>query len=262
MEAEEILDPKGLEELAAYLGKRPETNLPMLAALEESRGSFFGVRDEGGRLIGVALAEEDSLAYLSTQNPRAARALGMALRNRNVDVLLAERETADRGWRALALVTPRLALDQALYALKTPPAIEPLPLRAAIRDELAEVQRIAHAMFWEEVGLPPAVPTLNAHIQEELEEGSLRVYSENGRVLFLARVAVRCRAGAELQRVYTAPSHRREGLATRGIATLCQELLQELPRVVLRVNESNHAAIRLYRRLGFSRAGRIRLYCR
>lgn len=263
MDAEEILDADDLAALSLQLGMRPAANLPLLAALEEARGRFLAVRDEAGRFGGVALLEEEGLAYLSARGPCEARALGKALRGRAIDVLLADRRAADRAWRALSWSPPRLILDQAIYALSTPPpALDPLPLRPARPAELSEVQRIAQAMFWEEVGLPPALPTLHAHIEEELEEGSLRVYAESDRLLFVARVAVRCKAGAELQRVYTAPSRRREGIATRGIATLCNELLRELPRVVLRVNESNQGAIRLYRKLGFSRAGRIRLMCR
>lgn len=234
----------------------------MLAALDSREGRFFGAGDEGGELVGAALADGDGLAYLNTQNPQAATALGKILRDQGIDVLLAERETADRAWRAMSRSSPRLILDQSLYVLEQVPSIETLPLRPARSKELAVVQRIAQSMFWEEVGLPPSIPTLNAHIAEEVEEGSIRVFSEEGKLLFLARVAISCKEGAELQRVYTAPSRRREGIATRGIATLCKELLETLPRVVLRVNESNQAAIRLYRKIGFRRAGRIRLFCR
>lgn len=265
MRAQEIPHPIGEPGLVSFLETRPEMHLPMVAALEGGRGIFLGAREDTGALLGVALIEDDGLAYLSTQDPGAARALGKALSRRKIDTLLVDRETGDRAWRAMSLFPPRLILDQAVYCL-TPEALaplsEPLPLRPARLEELDEVQLVAQAMFWEEVGLPPSVPSLRAHLRDELAEGSLLVAEEGGRLLFLARVAVRCSVGAELQRVYTSPERRREGIASRALATLCHELFESLPRVVLRVNETNQAAMRLYRKLGFARVGRIRLYCR
>lgn len=262
---QEIHDPAGEPGLASFLADRPEMHLPMYAAIEGRRGIFLGAREASEGLLGVTLVEEDGLAYVSTQDPRAARAIGKALSKRKIDTLLVDRETGDRAWRAMSLFSPRLILDQALYALSPgtlAPLDAPLPLRPARLDELDTVQEIAQAMFWEEVGLPPSLPSLRAHLREELLEGSLLVAEEEGTLLFLARVAVRCSAGAELQRVYTSPERRREGIASRALSTLCHALFEDLPRVVLRVNESNQAAMRLYRKLGFSRVGRIRLYCR
>lgn len=263
--AKEIHDPAGETGLLAFLASRPEMHLPLFSAIEGRRGRILAVRGAANGLLGAALLEEDGLAYLSTQDPRAARALGRALSRQHIDTLLADREVGDRAWRSMCLFSPRLILDQALYALspdRLAGPFEALPLRPATIGELDRVQEIAHAMFWEEVGLPPSLPSLRTHLREEIAEGSLLLAEEEGAILFLARVAVRCSAGAELQRVYTAPERRREGIASRAIATLCQNLFQTLPRVVLRVNESNHAAMRLYQSLGFSRVGRIRLYCR
>jgi len=259
------LGPARREELRRFLSARPEANLPLVFALEEGRGTFLGAQDEEGALSGVALVEDDGLAYLATQDPRAARALGRALRSWKIETFLADAETADIAWNAMVRAWPRLILNQAIYSVTTEtlaPTGAPLPLRPARGEELPQVQTIARAMFWEEVGLPPSIPVLDAHLREELEEGSLWVLEEDGQVIFLARVAARCSAGAEVQRVYTAPERRRRGIATAALGTLCQSLVGDLPRVVLRVNEKNRGAMRLYCKLGFSRCSRIRLYCR
>lgn len=264
--AQVIPHPGDEPDLLTFLAARSAVHLPMLAALEDGRGIFLGAWDRTGALRGAALLESDGLAYLSTEDPGAARTLGKALARRKIDTLLVDRESGERAWHAMSPFSPpRLLLDQAVYVLEPDafvPADPPLPLQPAHPDELEEVVQVAKAMFWEEVGLPPYEPTLRANLREEITDGSIFVAREEGTLLFLARVAARCSFGAELQRVFTAPTRRREGIASRALATLCQDLFSSLPRVVLRVNETNQPAMRLYRKLGFSRVGRIRLYCR
>src|SRR5690606_2708993 len=259
------LGPEQRDALKDFLLSRPETALALVHALEADRGTFLGARDAEGSLAGVALVEEDCLAYLVANDPRAAMELGRALRPWKVETLVAEADWANRAWRAMTRTLPSLILHQQVLSV-TPQALlalaEPAPIRLAHAEELPQLQALAHAMFWEEIGRPPATDRLNVHLQEEVEEGAAGVLERDGRVVFMARVACRCSAGAEVQRVYTVPNLRRRGIATAALGTLCRMLLAKLPRVVLRVSATNRKAQRLYRKLGFVLRGAVRLYTR
>jgi len=253
------------DELREFLLARPESALALVHALEKGEGSFLGARDAEGRLAGVALVEDEGLAYLSTDDRRAAMELGRALRAWKIETFVADASWADSAWRALTRAAPSLLLHQHVYSVSADTLLgleEPAPIRPARRDELPQLQALAHAMFWEEIRRPPVVERLDAHLREELEEGSLWVLERSGRVVFMVRVACRCSAGAELQRVYTVPDLRRQGIATAALGTLCRGLLRELPRVVLRVDATNRKAQRLYHKLGFLFRGSVRLYTR
>jgi ribosomal protein S18 acetylase RimI-like enzyme len=259
------LGPADAEAAESFLLRTPELNLPLLAALERGGDRILCSRGPGG-LEGMALLQEgDALAVASPMLPAAAEALGAAVGALGtVETLLAEQRSAPTLWRAMhGNRRPRLLFEQALLRITAEdmgPYTDPR-LRHAHPGELAEICRMATAMFVEEVGMAPAEELLRAHVEQELEAGSIWVGEEGGALVFLVQVATRCAAGVELQRVYTEPEHRRRGIATLALGQICRTLLGSIPRVTLRVNESNTKAQGLYRKLGFERCAEMTLYC-
>ena len=51
--------------------------------------------------------------------------------------------------------------------------------------------------------------------------------------------------------MWTPPELRGRGLATGSLAAICDRLLEISPTLSLHVNDFNHPAIALYRRVGF-----------
>jgi len=62
-------------------------------------------------------------------------------------------------------------------------------------------------------------------------------------------------ATAQLQGVWSPPDMRGRGFGSRGLAAICDHLLDEYPTLCLYVNDFNAPAIALYDRVGFERAG-------
>ena len=66
---------------------------------------------------------------------------------------------------------------------------------------------------------------------------------------------------AEILTLGTLPSHRGQGLASKLLTAIMDEAIRQgASRLFLEVGEANEAALRLYRRAGFSVIGRRRAY--
>lgn len=259
------LGPADATEARELLLRAPQASLPLLAALEGNDATLLGSRGPGGLEGLVLLQEEGALAVGSAMEAEAAEALGATLAALDtVETVLAERRTAHLLWEAIhGGRRPRLRFDQALLQITAEdmgPYTDPR-LRRARPDEHEEVSALAAAMFVEEVGLEPAWDLLRMHVAREIEAGTIWVVEEDGALVFLVQVATPCSAGVELQRVYTVPERRRRGVATLALGQICRMLLGSIPRVTLRVNESNTGALRLYRKLGFERCADMMLLC-
>jgi predicted GNAT family acetyltransferase len=77
-------------------------------------------------------------------------------------------------------------------------------------------------------------------------------FDDHQRLIFKADVSAQSRYGAQISGVYTAPAMRGQGLGTRAMIDVCEALFRRgIPRVTLYVNQDNHAAHRVYDKVGF-----------
>ncbi|MGH7693034.1 MAG: GNAT family N-acetyltransferase, partial [Candidatus Dormibacteria bacterium] len=149
-------------------------------------------------------------------------------------------------------------LDQASAA---PMPSDPPPLRRARSDELEPLVQASAAMHLEEVGFDPMTVDPSGYRERVLaliRRGRIYVWMEGGRVVFKAECSSVTPEAVQLQGVWTDPEFRRQGRATRAMATLCQQLLEDTEWVTLFVNDFNEPAIRVYERTGFRRIGSMR----
>ena len=111
-----------------------------------------------------------------------------------------------------------------------------------VRQELAYEPRRGSAEF-------------GAGIRQMIDSKLWWVGSSNGRLCFFCNVGPWCKKTIQLQGVWTPPDLRGRGLATASLASICDRLLEVSPTLSLYVNDFNHAAIALYRRIGFEHVG-------
>ena len=137
-------------------------------------------------------------------------------------------------------------------------AAEPAPLRRATLAEVGALSVAAAEMHREEIGgegaaLDPAA--WRARMTTLIDRGWSYVWTEGRTLVFKCELSAVTPYTVQLQGVWTAPTHRRQGVARRALVTLCRQLLAEVASCSLYVNAGNAGAERLYRELGFSPVG-------
>jgi predicted GNAT family acetyltransferase len=77
------------------------------------------------------------------------------------------------------------------------------------------------------------------------------VLEENGELIFKLDVGSRSQFGAELEGLFTTQASRGKGVATLCLGQISRFLLSSLPRLTVRVDDSNSAFARIARRVGY-----------
>jgi hypothetical protein len=127
-------------------------------------------------------------------------------------------------------------------------------LRLATEVDLPQlVPMAAHAMA-ELLGTDPLREDPSgfpARVRQRIKGGRTYVYEERGRIVFKIDVGSRSLSGAELEAPYTLPEERRRGHATLSLGQIARHLLSSLPRLTLRVDDSNPSLANVARKVGF-----------
>ncbi|MGH7639608.1 MAG: GNAT family N-acetyltransferase [Candidatus Dormibacteria bacterium] len=232
-------------------------------------GALIGVESTSGKGLGGVVMRGPLVVPWA---PRAVEldALGRALRPHLpwIQLMVGPKEQVARlqaqlgdrlpPVRSLRADQPHYAVDLATVA----PAPDPAPpLRQARVAELEPLVRAGAAMHLEEVGFDPLLVDpvgYRERILGLIRRGWVHVWMEEGRVAFKAECSSVTPEAVQVQGVWTDPALRRQGRATRAMASLCHRLLRDTQWVTLFVNDFNDTAIRLYERTGFQRIGSMR----
>ncbi|MBV9525934.1 MAG: GNAT family N-acetyltransferase [Candidatus Dormibacteraeota bacterium] len=135
-------------------------------------------------------------------------------------------------------------------------AQEPSPVRRATGRDVDALVIAAAEMHREEMGIDPlAIDAAGwrSRMATLIDRGWSWVWTDGGRVVFKAELSAWTPEVVQIQGVWTDPSRRSQGVARRGLAGVCQGLLRDVPLCSLYVNHYNDVAIRLYKRLGFTK---------
>jgi len=252
--------------LAALLAGDEVAHLFLIGFLSShpiDRAWWYGVL-EGSRVRAAVLVLPDRLAVPCAPDPDDASVLGAHIASRHRPCLvvgpraasdhLFERWSPGRG--------PRRIHDQRLYRLESiEDRPDPAGFRLAVWDDRAVVATQSAAMEREDLGTD-RLGEPDAHdqiVQDRIQGGRTWVIEREDRIVFQVNVGTTHAVGCQIGGTWVPPEHRGHGLATAGIAATCRRLLTTHRRVTLHVNEVNHAAVRVYEKVGFVRDAAFRL---
>lgn len=271
-------------EVLAFLSTDVALNLFQLCWLDNhgmtGRGRpdlfhFTGLRGATGRLQAVALTIGGRLLLIHAVYPRAAAAVGRWCRERDVllEHIVSSRDAVEPFWEAYRsvdtspAVSARLNRRQTLYVLERDrwcdevlprhrSAFEPTGVRRARLEEIDAIYLASAQMHLEETLENPFETQPEAfrrHVHHRIQSNrSFALFDDHRRLEFKADLSAYSRFGTQISGVYTPPRFRGQGIATRALFDICEELFESgLPRITLYVNAGNEAAHRVYRKVGF-----------
>jgi uncharacterized protein len=262
--ATEPLAEKHKAEILAFLQERPLHTVYMTGCILDNgvvsplnRGSFYGYRDRGGRLEGVALIGHATLFEARSDASLAAFA-ALAQKCTRTHVLFGEIEKVGNFWSHYARggQEPRLICRELLFEQKYPVEVKE-PVRGLRKATLADLELVmpVHArMAEEESGVNPMDKDpigFRLRCARRIEQGRVWVLVQEGRLIFKADVVSETSEVIYLEGIYVAAEDRGQGVGRRCLAQLTRNLLARTKTVSLLVNELNQAASNFYLKAGF-----------
>ncbi len=224
-------------------------------------GRFVGGRlvaacHVGANLVPVGASPDDARAFAETALDRG----------RSVSTIVGPHEAVAALWEVLGPAWGPARderWEQPHLEISGPPAVRPDPrVRPTTRSDLSALYPACVAMYTEEVGVSPeeggGAPLYRSRVQQLISRGWSFARIDDNSVVFKAEVACATPAAAQIQGVYVAPDRRGEGLAAGGMAAVVEAVRRDIaPVVSLYVNDWNHAARRVYERVGFVETARF-----
>jgi uncharacterized protein len=222
-----------------------------------NRGTFYGCRNEAGRLVGLALIGHATLVETMDEGALALFAQ-LAHRCDNLYLIHGEHELMQRFWqhyepwgRQPRRVTHELLMEQ------RPPVVvfEPVRgLRPAVSSDIDQIITVNAEMVEAECGINPLQRDsfgFRVRLLRRIEQGRVWVWCEQGRMLFKTDVLADTPAAAYLEGIWVNPEVRGRGYGRRCLSQLGRTLLAHTETVCLVVNEAATATQTFYRKTGY-----------
>ena len=252
------------EETLQFLASRPVHTVVIAGFIRDNgmdsplnRGTFYGCRNNEGRLIGVALIGHATLIETDSDEALAAFAR-VARRCPRTHVMMGERDRIERFWEYYAEDgrSPRLICRELLMEQRWPIQVrDPVPgLRLATPADLEQVMVAQAQMAFAESGVNPLESDpegFRRRCLRRIEQGRVWVWTEDGRLLFKADIVSETPEVKYVEGVWVAPDQRGRGYGLRCLSQVSRELLAKSGSVTLLVNEKEQAAVSFYRRAGY-----------
>lgn len=251
-------------EVLNFLAERPLHTVAMTGFIRDNglvspanRGAFYGVRNDQGKLEGVALIGHATL--METRSERAIHAFaGVAQKCLTTHLILGEQERIEEFWSFYEAggQQMRLACRESLFELRWPVEVqeEVSGLRLARIEELELIIPVQARMAFEESGVNPLERDpegFRQRCQRRIEQGRTWILVEDGTLLFKADVISDTREVVYLEGIWMNQKGRGTGHGVRCMSQLSKELLQRTKSISLLVDEKNKRAQAFYRKCGF-----------
>jgi uncharacterized protein len=256
-------------EALAFLSARPMHTVFMATLIRDNglvsplnRGTFYGCRDQSGRLKGLALIGHATI--IETADDAALAHFARRAQNCPTAYLIrGEQERVARFWEHYEPRgrRPRLMCRELLMEQRPPVAVLEAvrDLRPATGEDLRLIMPVNAAMIADECGVNPLERDpvgFRVRLLRRIEQGRVWVWVQKGRLMFKADVLADTQAAAYLEGVWVHPDERGRGYGLHCLSQLSRLLLTHTEAVCLVVNETAPAAQAFYRKVGYKTAAR------
>lgn len=261
----EPLGPSHVAALRALLAKDPVHNLYLLGVMEEfgvvcqpdrAQFAFWGRFLQAELTAVVFVGGAGGLVIPSASLVNAITDIAKALQGKvSLKSCIGEKSLVD----ALAhrLAGPiRFSKVQRLFSVSADdlgPFTNPM-VRLATEADLEQLVPIAAACVKEMLQRDPLAEDsvgFHARVKQRVKTRRTYVLEDGGRLIFKIDVGSRSQYGAELEGLYTIPEERRRGHATLCLGQMSRFLLSSLPRLTIRVDDTDSGLAELVRKVGF-----------
>ncbi|WP_049568930.1 GNAT family N-acetyltransferase [Nonomuraea sp. SBT364] len=264
--ASRVLDDSDRDEVLALLDTDPVANVFVASRVRSvglnparlggqmwgygPRGSIAALCYAGANLVPVGAGPEAVHAFADRARKQGRRCSSIV---GPVDAVSLLWERLEPHWgpaRAIRWAQPVMATSRRPAVLSDP------QVRRVRPDEFDTLLPACVAMFTEEVGISPNLGDGGAlyrtRVAELIRIGRSYARIENGRVAFKAEIGAVTPQACQIQGVWVHPELRGRGYAVSGMAAVVEASLACFaPVVSLYVNDFNHAARAVYRKVGF-----------
>jgi len=251
-----------------FLAERPLHNAVMTGLVRDNgieskfnRGKFYGYREVGDGLLGVALIGH--AVFIDARCDEALREFAkLAQEFPRAHMLMGEQEMIERFWKYYAPNgQPRHRIcREVLFELdkETAASDDVANLRLADVSDLSRVVPVHATMAFEESGVNPLQVDpegFRQRCRRRIEEGRTWVLVEQDQLIFKADIVSDTPDVVYLEGVYVHPEHRGKGHGSKCLTQLTRSLLNQTRSVSLLVNQERRQAQEFFEKLGFVSRG-------
>ena len=244
-----IVEPS-LEQILEYCAEDPVERVFLEDVARRGLGRFSGI-ESGDRLVALCHSGANVV-------PSGAGCGGFApvAERARARMLIGEERAVSDLWEAARKRLPAAREDrpgQPVYELSVAPEPGDSGLRPAALSDLDLLVPACALAHEGELGVDPLLRDPDGfrwRTRAQIEEGRSWLWQDDGVILFKAEASAWTPSAVQLQQVWTDPTARGLGYASRGLRDLIRLLLAQVATVCLFVRADNVAAIKLYDRVG------------
>lgn len=204
----------------------------------DNRGKFYGYRNSGGELEGVALIGHTTLIEARSEKALKAFAKKAQTSETPIKIMMSHGDAIERFWNnyATAGQKPLHNFKELLFQVSFPFLVQNCEwnVRLAKPEELEEVARAQAAVAFMESGIDPMVKDHEGFLKrclKRIEMGRTFVATENGKLVFKVDVMSETEDTVYLEGFYVAEEYRGREIGSKCLAKVSLDLLDRVEHV-------------------------------
>ncbi len=269
LESLKVLTENNRAEVLEFLNMRPVHTVVMASFIQDNglenadnRGKFYGYRNTGGKLEGVALIGHTTLIEARSEDSLTAFAAIARQSDVPLHIMMADGKTIEIFWQHYTGDNrpARKVCTEMLFELNYPFFVRNCEwnVRLAEAGELEQIAVAHDEVAFIESGVSPMQKDREGFLKrclKRIEKARTFVVFENGKLVFKADIVAETSDVIYLEGIYVAPEYRGKGIGSDCLSKLGQELMGRVENVCLLSNVEFKGAHRSFVKAGFKNTG-------